>query len=105
MPSLTTPDSEVHMPLPHLYNCNKFTPARLLPGRALVGFLVGALFAYRSLGVWRFSLYAVAELVYMTLPGLDGLRVRPHHVRGPRPGRLRPGVHLGYPAGCSFDPQ
>jgi hypothetical protein len=38
----------------------------------LIGFLLGAVFAYRAFGGaaslmgWAFSLYAVAELVYMT---------------------------------------
>ena len=50
---------------------NALPPAFFL-GVHLIGFLVGAFFAYRafegsaSLMGWGFSLYALAELVYMT---------------------------------------
>jgi hypothetical protein len=50
---------------------NVFPPAMFLLVH-LVAFLIGAYFAYRSFGAglgtfgWAFTLYAVAEIVYMT---------------------------------------
>lgn len=50
---------------------NAFPPAVFLLVH-LIGFLVGAFFAYRAFGSaarllgWGFALYAIAELVYMT---------------------------------------
>ncbi len=50
---------------------NVFPPAVFLLVH-LVGFLIGAYFAYRAFGAglntfgWAFTLYALAEIVYMT---------------------------------------
>src|SRR6266576_1890998 len=59
------------VPMPYGAFINTLPPAFFLAVH-LIGFLLGAFFAYRafegsaSLMGWGFSLYALAELVYMT---------------------------------------
>ena len=70
----------------------------------LTAFLIGAFFAWRSFSVgasllgWAFSLFALAEISYMTYH-LDwtGLPLRPHGERGPRSAGLHPRVRRGDP--------
>ena len=71
----------------------------------LVAFAIGAYFAWRSFGAgasllgWGFyALRAGRDQLYDLPPRLDGVPLRPHDQRGPRPARLRPDLRRRHPA-------